>query len=235
MPGQFIATLTHKLRSLGVINDDDIRIVESVAVKGKVIGADCRLLKENDKPGHCCLILNGYAYSSKTSASGERQILSLHIPGEIPDLHSLHVAMDHDLTTMTECTVGLIPHDAILALLARPNIAKALWRETILQASISREWIVNVGRRESLARLAHVLLELRHRLTTAGRSKNGSFELPITQSEWADCLGISTVHVNRVLQHLRRQRIIALERNTYRLLDVCKLVEVSQFNPNYLH
>jgi CRP-like cAMP-binding protein len=236
MPGQFIATLTKKLHALGELDDGDIKVVEAVAVKGKLIAADTRMVSENDDPDHCCIILNGFAYSSKTTPLGRRQILSLHIPGEIPDLQGIHIhSMDHDLTTLTECTLGIIHHDAIRALLERPNIAIALWRETILQGSICREWIVNVGQRESLARIAHLLLEMKFRLASLGRSKDGSFELPMTQAEWADCVGISTVHVNRVFQHLRRERMISVERSTYHVLDEERLTELGQFNSNYLH
>ncbi len=165
------------------------------------------IVRDGERPTDCCLLVDGFAFRSKTTVDGERQVLSLHIPGEIPDLQSLPLGvMDHDLTTLTPCTLGFIAHADMIELnRARPNLAAALWRETLIDASIFREWIVNVGRRSATARLTHLLVELHRRLEAIGLTKGGEFGLPVTQADLADCLGLSTVHVNRVLQYLRRE------------------------------
>jgi CRP-like cAMP-binding protein len=236
LPGTFITTLTAKLRSLTELDAEDLQVIESVAVHGKLVPADYRIVGENEKSSQCVVILNGFVYGSKSTPLGRRQILSLHIPGDMPDLQGYHLkTMDHDLTTLTECTLGLIAHESVGRLIERPRIAAGLWRETGIQAAISREWTLNVGQREAIARVAHLLLEINHRLTAAGRAKDGIFDLPLTQGDLADCVGISSVHLNRVLQQLRREKLVSTTRSTYRLLDKKRLEELGQFNTNYLY
>jgi CRP-like cAMP-binding protein len=159
------------------------------------------------------------------------------MPGDIPDLQSLHLKLlDHDLVTLTPCTLGFVPHEAMRALTrARPNVAAALWRETLIDAAIFREWVVNLGQRSAAGRMAHLLVELYHRLKAIGRAGDGIFDLPITQTELADCLGLSTVHVNRVLQDLRKQGLLRANRSGFQLLRPQELKEIAGFDPIYLH
>jgi CRP-like cAMP-binding protein len=118
---------------------------------------------------------------------------------------------------------------------AHPNVSAALWRETLIDASIFREWILNVGRREAVVRMAHLLCELHHRLSAIGRTQAGTFDLPISQSELGDCLGLSTVHTNRVLKTLREDRLIRTERGSFELLDMPALKQRGDFDTGYLH
>jgi CRP-like cAMP-binding protein len=142
--------------------------------------------------------------------------------------------MDHDL--MTPCTLGFIAHDDLIALNgARPNLAEAIWRETLIDASIFREWIVNVGRRSATARLAHLLVELHRRLEAIGHTKDGEFDLPVTQADLADCLGLSTVHINRVLQFLRKEGFLTADRSDFRLVEPKKMEDLAGFDATYLH
>ncbi|WP_375160177.1 Crp/Fnr family transcriptional regulator [Bradyrhizobium sp. RDT46] len=237
MPGTLTAALVQKLSKVNRLDQDDILAIQQLPIHSKRVAAQHRVVRDGDRPSESCLIVDGFAFRSKLTQDGQRQILSLHIPGEIPDLQSLHLhVMDHDLTTLTECTLGFIKHDALRELIKmRPNVAAALWRETLVDSAIFREWIVNVGRRPARARMVHMLAELHERLALIGRTLNGSFELPITQIELADCLGLSVVHVNRTLQQLRQEGIVAIERRTFHLLDQAKVEEVGQFEKIYLH
>ena len=237
MPGNLTAALIEKLIKDNRLDGDDVRAVQQLPIEVKRVRAQNRVASDGDRPSVSCLILEGFAFRSKLTPDGQRQILSLHIPGEIPDLQSLHLhVMDHDLTTLTECTLGFIPHNALRELnQKRPNVAAALWRETLIDSAIFREWIVNVGRRSATVRMAHLLAEVYYRLQHIGRATNGSFELPITQSELADCLGLSGVHVNRVLQLLRHARLITAERSKFHVLNKGKLEELGQFDKFYLH
>ena len=175
MPGTLTAALVQKLSKVNHIDQDDILAIQQLPIHSKRVEAQHRFVRDGDRPSESCLIIDGFAFRSKLTPDGQRQILSLHIPGEIPDLQSLHLpVMDHDLTTLTECTLGFIKHDALRELnKARPNVAAALWRETLVDAAIFRESIVNLGRRSARARLAHMLAELHERLALIGRTLNG--------------------------------------------------------------
>jgi CRP-like cAMP-binding protein len=237
MAGPIAAALVRKLKQTNRLNEGDILALEQLPIKSKRVGAQYRIVRDGDRPSESCLIADGFAFRSKFTPNGMRQILSIHIPGEIPDLLSLHLpVIDHDLTTLTESTLGFIQHDALRELIQRrPNVSAALWRETLIDSAIFREWIVNVGCRTALPRMAHLLLEMHERLELIGRTANGSFELPITQVELADCLGLSVVHVNRTLQQLRHEGLLATERKNFHLLEKVKLEDLGEFDPVYLH
>ncbi|MDQ8729180.1 Crp/Fnr family transcriptional regulator [Bradyrhizobium sp. LHD-71] len=235
--GPLPEALIKKLRVSNDLNDEDIRALESLPIAGKSYAPQQRIVVEGDRPTECCLIIDGYAYRSKTTGAGLRQVLSIHVAGEIPDLQSLHLhVMDHDLTALTGCTLGFIPHEYILDLCARhPGTAAALWRETLVDAAIFREWMINIGRRTATERMAHLLMELWERLEPIGRTHEDSFELPVTQSDLADCLGLTPVHINRVLRQLRNEKLLEIVRREFKLLDRPKLKELGQFDPTYLH
>ncbi len=237
MSGPLWNSLITKLAVSNELDGEDIRALLALPIQTRFYDAHQSIVREGDDPGACCLLAEGFAFRSKEAGDGERQILSLHIPGEIPDLQSLHLKiLDHDLTTLTPCTLGFIAHAHLQQLnVARPNIAAALWRETLIDSSIFREWILNVGRREAVVRMAHLLCELLNRLRAIGRTRDGSFELPINQSELGDCLGLSTVHTNRILRVLRDEGLIEMERGVFHILDEPALRERGDFDPRYLH
>ena len=237
MAGNLSDALVRKITISNKLDRADIETLEGLPIERRAIGPREFVVRDGERPTRCCLVIEGFLFRSKTTFDGQRQILSLHIPGDIPDLQSLHLGiMDHDLVALTASTLGFIPHDALKRMnRACPAVAAALWRETLIDAAIFREWIVNVGRRTGLARMAHLLSELRRRLEAIGRASDGAFRLPITQAELADCLAMSTVHVNRVLQELRREGLIEVDRSAFHLLNQPKLEELGQFDPHYLH
>jgi CRP-like cAMP-binding protein len=237
MTGNLATALITKLTVSNTLDGDDIRAIQRLPIRARNMKAREVIVSDGERPTDCCLLAGGFAFRSKTTTDGGRQVLSLHIPGEIPDLQSLHLkVMDHDLMTLTPCSLGFLAHNDLIEInRVRPNLAAALWRETLIDASIFREWIVNVGRRSATARLAHLLVELHRRLEAIGLTKEGEFGLPVTQADLADCLGLSTVHVNRVLQYLRRERLLTAERSEFRIVDVEKMEYLAGFDPTYLH
>ncbi|MXQ09987.1 helix-turn-helix domain-containing protein [Microvirga makkahensis] len=198
---------------------------------------DQDIVREGDRPSRSCLILEGFACTYKVTADGKRQIVAFNISGDIPDLQSLHLkVLDSSVGTIESCKVGFIPHEALHDLCTRnPRIAAAFWRETLVDAAIFREWVINIGRREAYSRTAHLLCELLTRLRAVDLAEDHTCDLPITQSELGDALGITTVHVNRVFQQLRTDGLI--ETNGIRLTvpDWAKLKQVGDFDPTYLH
>lgn len=238
MPTRFVTdALAARMRKVDGLDDEDIAAIEALPIVIKDFGDHETVISDGERPNQCCLVVEGFAVRSKTTSTGRRQILSVHIPGDIPDLQSLHLhTLDHDFITLTPCRLGFIPHAALRALnRARPNIAEALWRDTLIDAAMFREWIINVGQRRAPERLAHLVLEIRERLRIVGRADGDSFLLPMTQDELGDALGLTAVHTNRVLRQLRTSGLMSFHRNEVRILDSARFEELGDFDPLSLH
>lgn len=230
-------SLIRKLEIIFKLTDDERQAILSLPMQVAVIKADQDIVREGDRPSRSCLILSGFACAYKMTAEGKRQIVSFTLLGDIPDLQSLHLkTLDTSLGTISPCKVGFIPHEALRNLCERyPRITAAFWRETLIDASIFREWVTNVGRREAYRRAAHLLCELLTRLRAVGLAEDDRCDLPITQAEFADALGLTTVHVNRVFQQLRADGLIVTKGTQLYVPDWNRLREVGEFDPTYLH
>lgn len=163
--------------------------------------------------------------------------MSLHLKGDIPDLHSVHLkTLDSGLQALSPCTVGLIPHSVVKDLCSRHHeIAAAFWKMTLVDSAIYREWIANVGRRDALGRMSHLLCETFLRLKVIGETVGLTCHFPITQVDLADATGMTPVHVNRTITSLRTRKLIEIDRRRLHILDWEALVEVAGFEPDYLH
>jgi CRP-like cAMP-binding protein len=194
------------------------------------------IVREGDRPSRCCLILSGFTATYKISGDGKRQIMTFGIAGDIPDLHSLHLkVLDSSVSTLTTCRVGFITHEDLRDLCERfPRITAAFWRETLIDGAIFREWLLNVGRREAYNRVAHLFCEMLVRLRAVGLADDHACDLPITQAELGDAFGITSVHVNRVLQQMRADGLIETKGTRLMIPDWDRLKEVGEFNPLYL-
>ena len=237
MTAHILHPLVRKLQTVFDLSEKEKEAVLTLPFLVRELKAGQDIVREQDRPSQCCVILDGFAFRYKIFDEGRRQILSFHIPGDIPDLQSLHLeVMDHSLATLVPTRVAFIPHHALQALLhAEPKIAGAFWREALIDASIFREWVGNIGRRPALARLAHVLCEIFTRIRALGLSDDHSFPLPVTQEELADAMGLSTVHVNRMMMELRAGGLIRTPRRAVIIENWEGLKEVGQFDPGYLH
>ncbi|KAA2234411.1 Crp/Fnr family transcriptional regulator [Salinarimonas soli] len=211
--------------------------MQALPVQTAELKADQDIVREGDHPTRCCVLLEGLACVYKLTAEGRRQIMAVQVPGDIPDLQSLHLnTLDNSVGTLTPCRLGFISHDAIRELCrAHPRIGGILWRETLVDAAIFREWMLNLGRREAYGRLAHLLCELVARLRAVGLVQDDTCDLPLTQAELGDILGLSTVHVNRTLQELRAAGLITLRGGSLTVDDWAGLAAAGEFDPAYLH
>ena len=229
--------IIRKLESIFRVSDEERAALEALPMQVQALKADQDIVREGDRPTRCFALLEGFTATYKMTGEGRRQIHSFHVPGDIPDLQSLHLrVLDFSLTTITPCRVGFIQHEPLRALCRQqPRIMEAFWRQTLIDAAIFREWITNVGRREAYNRMAHILCEWVVRLKAVGLVKDHTCELPMTQTELADATGISMVHVNRVLQQLRSDGLISLRGNRLEVLDWEQLKQVGDFDPAYLH
>jgi CRP-like cAMP-binding protein len=229
--------LIQRLQSTSALDGEDVRAIRSLPYAVRRYPANQPIVRDGDRPWECCLIMDGFCLRSKTTSVGQTQILSFHIPGDIPDLESLHLhVMDHDLVTLTECTLGFISHTALRDLTRRRyGVAEALWRETLIDAARFREWIVNVGQRPAISRLAHMVVEMRERLKVIGRAEGDCIEMPFTQEQLGDAMGITPVHVNRVLKQLRDEGFLEFSRGAVTVINEAKLLQLADFDDVYLH
>lgn len=232
------ARLVRKLDSLIELPVEDQAALGRLTLDVRDVAENVDITSEGDRPTSCCLLLEGYACRYSLLQDGQRQIMSFHMSGDLPDLQSLHVkTMDHGIGALTPCRVGFIPHGELLELTrTQPRITAALWKDTLVDAAIFRLWLKGMGRKTAKSRIAHLLCEVfaRARAVDLAEDDHG-FELPVTQAELGDALGLSTVHVNRVLQELRRDGLIASHGKYWEIRNGPGLAAVAEFDPTYLH
>jgi CRP-like cAMP-binding protein len=229
--------LVQKLTRIAALSNVEAEAIRALPVTVKEIHADQDVVRDGDRPTQSCVVVEGFLCRYKQLPDGTRQIHSVHVPGDMPDLQSLHLqVMDHGLSALTPSKVALIPHEAIRKLThEQPRVADALWRDTLVDAAIFREWIVNVGAREAYARIAHLFCEIFLKLRAVGLTNGYTFQLPITQAELADATGLSTVHVNRSVMQMRANGLITWEKGQCTIDNWEDLKRDAMFDPTYLH
>jgi len=202
-----------------------------------VLDAQSYSVREGDRPDRCAVLVSGYAFRHKVTGNGERQIMSINIPGEALDFQNLFLEeSDHNVQMLTRAAVAEVPQHAMEQLaLTQANVARAIFINTLVEASIFREWTLNIGRRDSRSRIAHLLCEFAYRLSLQGLEPSGDYELPMTQEQLADATGLTAVHVNRVLKGLQAEGLIDRNRRTVSFPDWKRLRDVGDFNARYLH
>jgi CRP-like cAMP-binding protein len=229
--------LVRKLEYEAGLSPEERKAVLSLPVTIRQMRAEHDILCERDRASQCCLVLDGWLNRHKILQDGTRQILSFHIAGDIPDLHSLHLTtMDHNLSTLVSSKVAFIQHETIKTLASDfPRLGHVLWRDTLVDAAIFREWIVGMGHRDAPTRIAHLFCELFVRMRAVGLTTGDSCNFPVTQAALADALGLSTVHVNRSIMELRGQELIRLEKHTLIIVNWEALSKYAGFDALYLH
>ncbi len=198
---------------------------------------DQDIVVEHERPKRCFAVLSGLAATYKTTQDGRRQVTAYHVPGDVPDFQSLHLeVLDFSICAVSSLRVGFVTHEALRAMFAaEPRLGDAFWRTTLIEGSLAREWMLNNGRRESYPRMAHLFCELMLRLETVGLAVDHSCQLPLTQYELGDALGITSVHVNRILRELRESGLITLSGGRLTIHDWDALAKAAEFDPSYLH
>lgn len=196
------------------------------------------IVRERDRPTHACLMLSGFSIRHKIVGGGYRQIVAIHMKGEVVDLqNTLLGTADHGVQMLTVGQAALIPREDISRLaFERPAVGRAMWLDTLVDASIFREWIANVGRRDARTRIAHLLCEIALRLKVAGLGDPSGYQLPMTQEQLGDATGLTSVHVNRTLKLLESDGLIErLSPRSIGIGDWKKLAEIGDFDSAYLH
>lgn len=229
--------MLRKLQYWAFLSEQDCAALLALPHTLKTIERNDYLVREGDQPTHACLMLSGLTYRHKIVANGARQIVSIHMAGDLVDLQNcLLGTADHHVQTLTRSKVALIPREAIKQIaFDRPAIGQAMWYDTLVDGSIFREWVANVGRRDARTRLAHLLCEFSLRLEAAGLGNHIEWELPMTQEQLADCTGMTPVHVNRMLQSLRQDGLISTTQRSVTVNDWKALAAAGDFRSTYLH
>ena len=219
------------------LDDRDRAALRALPFEKKQVEAGRYLLREGSSPENSCLVLTGFAFRHKLTSDGDRQIVSFHIPGDFVDLEgSLLRVADHNIQTLARSEVAFIPSRAILDLVDEHlRIGRAMWIDTLVDASIYREWVMNVGRRPALQRIGHILCEFARRLELAGLGSIEGYQFPMTQEQLADASGLTSVHVNRTLKQLEAHDLIVRNKRFVEIPDWERLRTVSGFNELYLH
>jgi CRP-like cAMP-binding protein len=229
--------LIRKLEQRDRLSAEERRVLETAIARIRDFRRDEDIVRDGDHPSDSNLILDGFACRYKMMADGRRQITAIHVTGDFCDLHSfLLKTMDHAVAALTPCRIAIIPHEALREITeAYPHLTRLLWLTTLIDAAIQREWIIGMGRRTALGRVAHLLCELFLRLEAAGLTEHNACRLPVTQVELGDAVGLSSVHVNRVVQQLRAEGLITWRGDTLAFEDWQRLAAVAEFEPAYLY
>ena len=225
------------MEQLGAVSAEEKRLIGTANFVTQQIEDDQDLIREGDRPLYCPLLLEGFACRYKTLENGQRQIMAFHVPTDLCDLPSLILKkIDYSVGTLTPAKIALVPHATILGWTkAHPNLGHLLWRATLIDASASREWVVNVGRRTAYQRTAHLLCELMLQMRSAGLAQDLVCDMPLTQVELADALGLTPVHVNRTLQWLRSENLVEFGGGTLTVRNWRELKRAAGFDAAYLH
>jgi CRP-like cAMP-binding protein len=232
-----LSLLTKKLDRMVNLDSRDREALAALPYRLEQVKAGDYLVREGRDTSDCCLLVEGYACRHKTARGGGRQIVSFHLPGDVLDLqHLLFSRADHNVQTITAASVAWIPASELKRLSQNhPRVGEALWRDTLIDASIFREWVLNVGRRDAKSRIAHMLCEFAARRQAAGLGPPERFDLPMTQEHIADATGLTPVHVNRMLRELREQGLIERRGRELRIVDWEAMRSAADFDAAYLH
>ncbi|HWI85327.1 MAG TPA: Crp/Fnr family transcriptional regulator [Sphingomonas sp.] len=229
-------TMIRKLGRLSCFDDSDRAAIRALPYQVRPAPAGTDIVREGEPTTQCTLLLDGFACRHKETSNGRRQIVSFHIPGDMLDVqHILLPRADHNVQAITAATIAWIPQAALRSLAhERPNILEALWRDSLIDASIFREWVLNVGRRDARSRIAHMLCEFAAR-AAVGLGAPERIKLPMTQEDIADATGLTPIHVNRTLKDLDRSGVIVRKKRDIEITDWPGLQRIADFDPHYLH
>ena len=226
-----------KLDAFHDLSSEDRNALSRLVTTTRDYPAHTDILREGEPVDGVLIVLRGFACRNQFRQNGARQITAYLVPGDHCHLEAgLINRMDHTVSTLSPCRVARVTSEA-LQVVARQHLAirQALRMSILVNEATLREWIVNIGCRTAVERIAHLFCELLVRLQVVGYASEDSYEFPITQLDLANTVGLSNVHVNRSLQELRRQGVIELKGRTLKILDRQRLKSIAEFDSKYLH
>ncbi len=226
-----------KLRARDTISAEEERVIRDSLGTVRDIPAQTTCIRAGERLLVSTLLTDGLMCRYKDLPGGERQITELHVAGDFVDLHSFSLKqLDHNVMALTPCRVILVPHVKLTAITEQhPHLARVYWFLTALDAAIHREWVLSLGRRSAIERIAHLMCELRVRLGLIGQADDSGFDLAIKQSDLSDCTGLTPVHVNRTLRELRERGLMDFKGKRVVIHDLAGLKALAEFDEDYLY
>ena len=230
--------LVEKLASRHRLDEEDRSALRDLPCTVQVANPNQFLVREGQVARQCSFLLSGFAIRHKIVAGGRRQIVAILIRGDFVDLqNSMFGFADHSVQMLTRGKISSIGRRDMRGLLReRPNVAQAMWMETLLDNAVLREWLANLGRRDARSRIAHLLCEFAVRMKVAGLASGIECDLPMSQEQLADATGLAPAYVNRTLKQLEEEELIF--RATPRSITIAdwdRLSEAGDFTMGYLH
>lgn len=232
-----IEKLLLKLRRRDDVSAEEEGVLRAIVGPVQSVPARRYVVREGEPLKHSTLLVEGIMGRYRDMRDGQRQITELHVSGDFADLHSFTLKrLDHDILALTDCSISSVSHDALRNVTEHfPHLTRLLWFSTNLDAAIHRAWAVSLGRRDAAARVAHLVCELQIRLQIVGMADDQGYALPLTQADLAECLGLTPVHVNRVLKELRERGLLTFRGGQVRIEDVAGLRRLGEFTTDYLY
>jgi CRP-like cAMP-binding protein len=233
---QTLQLFVKRLASRSILTDEEVSAVLGLKGQTREVASHVDFVRQGEQVDHACLVVEGLVGRFGQNADGARQITCIHIPGDMADLPSVvSPKAGWGLSALTRTTILRIPHtDLRRAAAKHPGLAEAFWRDCVADGSIFSEWVVNVGRRDAISRLAHLLCEMGIRREQAGQGDRAAFPLPMTQTDLGDATGLTSVHVNRTLKELREQSIVELRSGIVTIHDWDKLAKTGDFDAAFM-
>lgn len=229
--------LIAKLSRVMTLSLDDRVALQAMCREVRQVGPRRDIIRDGDRPDRVHLILKGWACRYKILKNGKRQITALLLPGDFCDLHvGMLDQMDHSIASLCATTFAYVDRTQFVELTrTRPAILRALWWATLVDEGVLRSWIVSLGVRSARERVAHLICELRERMSNIDLENNGQFAMPLTQPDIAEALGLTSIHTNRVIRQLLADKVLEIYRGQVNVIDQAALVRIADFDPSYLH
>lgn len=226
-----------KLRTRAPVGADEEQAIRDAIGEVRTYPADHVIIRAGQRIEASTLLLGGIMCRYKDLSEGQRQITALHVPGDFADLHSFTLKrLDHNVMTLSPCRIAMVPHQNLARITEQfPHLTRIYWFTTNLDAAIHREWELSLGRRTALSRIAALFCEMRLRFEVVGMTEGEAYALPLTQTDLAECLGLTAIHVNRTLRELREQGLVLFKSGRVTILDWDRLRDVAEFDPAYLY
>ncbi len=229
--------LIAKLERAIALSDDDRSSLLAIFSNTQNFKKGRDILREGEQPDHVHVVINGWAAHCVTLVDGSRQTTAFLMPGDFCNGETtLLRRLDHSVVALTPVTIGTATRERLTALLLdRPNVAQAFWQTTLVDAAVLRTWLVNIAHRKAYQRIAHLMCELHTRLSCLGLVSGSTCAVPLTQEQLGNALGLTSIHVNRMLRRLRNEGLMEFQKRTLTLRNVAELHAMASFNPSYLH
>lgn len=226
-----------RTRARHVVTEEEEVVIRDLVSEVREYGPRTTIIHSGERIHHSTILLDGLMCRYKDLKTGMRQIAELHVPGDFADLHSFSLKrLDHNIMTLTPCQVALVPHERLQRLThEHPHLTRIYWFSTNLDAAIHREWELSLGRRDAMARVAHLFCELHDRFALVGMMEDKGYRLKLTQSDLSECLGLTPVHINRSLRSLREAGLVTFRSSRVELHNLVGLQNVTDYDPAFLY